>query len=140
MGLAAQYNTEYASTAVDTTYFLNGELSGNWHYGVIEEARCAYRDHLGAMAMIVYQDSIMLDGHMYPVAYSKQYRNRKTVLLIDWTGDGKYFAELVIVLRKWPYGPWYSAMLVAPKVDEKYSPEPVYYELYKVENHWLGKN
>lgn len=138
MSVSAQYNNAMLNAPVDTTYFLDGELSGNWNYGATEEMLCGYRNHVGAMTLTVSRDSVMLEGHMYAIAYSKQYRNRKTVLLIDWTGENKHFAELAIVLRRWPYGPWYSAMLVAPKVDEKYSPEPVYYELYKVDNHWLG--
>jgi hypothetical protein len=138
MSVAAQYNTAVLNQPVDTTYFLGGELDGNWNYGVLPEAQAAYRNHLGAMTMIVSKDSVMLEGNMYAVAYSKMYRNRKVVLLIDWDGKGKNFAEMVIVLRKWPFGPWYSAMLVAPKIDQRYSPDPVYFELYKVENHWLS--
>jgi hypothetical protein len=138
MSSAAQYNTEYLNAPVDSTYFLGGELDGNWNYGVMPEMVAGYNDHLGARTMVVFpNDSIAIDGHKYCVAYSKQYRNRKTVMLIDWFGDGSEFAELVLVVRKFPFGPWVSAMLVAPKGKERYKPEPVYYELYRVDYKWL---
>jgi len=137
MSSAAQYNTAVLGQPVDTTYFLNGELSGNWQYGAVPEAIGGYRDHLGGMTMIVYSDSLMLDGHMYAIAYSKLYRNRKVVLLIDWYGNERDMAELVIVERRLP-ATWWSGMLCMPKADNKYRPEPVYYELYRVDLHWLG--
>lgn len=140
MSLNAQYNTAVLDQPVDSTYWLDGELNGNWNYGVTDAMVAGYNDHLGARAMVVFpNDSISIDGHMYCVAYSKQYRNRKTVMLIDWFGDGSEFAELVLVVRKFPFGPWISAMLVMPKGTDRYKPEPMYYELYKVEYKWLGQ-
>lgn len=137
MSSAAQYNTEMLSAPVDTTYFLNGELSGNWAYGAVPEAIGAYRNNFGAMTMIVYSDSLMLDGHMYPIAYSKLYRNRKVVLLVDWSDDNRDMAEITIVKRQFP-STWWSVMVCTPKRGLKYRPEPVYHELYKVDLHWLG--
>jgi hypothetical protein len=130
LSISAQNNIDY--TKVDTTYFLNGELSGNWQYGVIKAAVGGYNDNRSSRVITVFpNDSISIDGQMYAIAYSKQYRNAKVVLLIDWTGKGKDFAELVLVTRKFP-STWISGMLNVPKLEERYIPEARYFELYKV--------